>query len=778
MRRLTLRGCLLLSVAMVPAQAWAQSEGAASAQPADEADTAGSGIEEIVVTARKREENLRDVPISISAVSGQALTTAKITQVVDLASRIPNFTVSSGANLPFSLIRGFGSGNNVSFDQAVGKFIDNISYGRDQDIRLPLFDVERVEVLKGPQVLLYGNSATAGVLNITTKKPGDKLAANGSVAYGVNFNEIVSQAGVTIPLGQDVAVRLSGIYQYRDKGPVFNELTGEHDPQARNYATRAILRATPAEGLTVTLKAEYDRMRETGSAGEVMSPPIFSFLTLPDTRLDAVTSVDNNAAPFFQPAFLGLRNVTYQGDLNYDLGDGTLTSTTGYRDMKFAQSLPSPTPVPVLNAYLAYRYKQFSQELRYSGSFGALDATIGGYFQRDTFDVWSAIDFNLTPTLPPGVVLPPFALNGNLDQVQKSYSLFGDFTYHITDALSIEAGARYSWIRKNADQSLVAGDVVPGKDFNSGPAALSPNPALTPFYVLGTGVLPHAFSGLKLRDEFFQPQVVLQYKIAPKSQLFLKYVRGEKAGGFDYFYTGVPPLGPTPAGAQFNSERAESYEAGVKGLVFDNMLDFSLVAFRTTFTNLQASIFQTASFVVANVGKARTQGIELELNYAPIQGLRINASGAYLDAKYLDFPGQPCTVAQAIANGGTDGCFQDLSGTRTQFASKWTGTLSIDYQWPLSSSLDMVGGLALFARSKYNASPNHEPMQEQKAYAKLDGHLDLKTAEGNWTLSLFGKNLTDEKTLDFGADAPGTGKALTGFLSTGREIGIRFGFNF
>jgi iron complex outermembrane recepter protein len=778
MKHPALRGLLLAGAAITAVPAWAQADTAGDQQVRNEAQAAAVGIDDIVVTARKREENLRDVPISITAVSGQALTSAKIVQVVDLASRIPNFTVTSGANLPFSLIRGFGSGNNLSFDQAVGKFIDNISYGRDQDIRLPLFDVERVEVLKGPQVLLYGNSATAGALNITTRKPGNELAADGSIAYGFNFNEIVSQAGVTVPLGSNVAIRVSGLYQYRDKGPVFNELTGEHDPQARNYATRAILRAKPSDGLTVTLKAEYDRLRERGSAGEIMSPTIFSFLTLPDTRLDAVTSVDNNTAPFFQPTFLGLRNITYQGDINYELGDGMLTSTTGYRDLKFAQSLPSPTPVPVLNAFLAYRYKQFSQELRYTGSFGPLDATVGGYFQRDTFDVWSAIDFNLTPTLPPGFLLPPFALNGNLDQTQKSYSLFGDVTYHITDALSIEAGARYSWVRKNADQFLVAGDVIPGKTFNDTANALSPNPALTPFFVLGTGVFPHQFTGLKLRDQFFQPQVVLQYKLAPKSQLFLKYVRGEKAGGFDYFYTGVPPLGPTPEGAQFASERAESFEAGIKGLVLDNKLDFSLVAFRTTFTDLQASIFQTASFVVANVGKARTQGVELELNYAPVQGLRVGASGAYLDSKYLDFPGQPCTVAQSIANGSPNGCFQDLSGTRTQFASKWTGTFSIDYQWPLNGNFDMAGGLALFARSSYNASPNHEPLQDQKGYAKLDGHIDLKAAEGSWTLSLFGKNLTDKKTLDFGADAPGAGKALTGFLSTGREIGVRFGFSF
>ena len=750
---------------------------AQAASPGSAADEASSGLEEIVVTARKRTENLRDVPVSITALGGQRLVETKITQVTELAARVPNLTVSAGANLPFALIRGFGSGNNLSFDQAVGKFIDNVSYGRDQDVRLPLFDVERVEVLKGPQVLLYGNSSTAGALNITSRKPGDSFAADGSLAYEFESNEVVAQGGVTAPMGDKASLRVAGLYQDLAHGRVFNTLTGDHGPTTRNYAGRATLLLKPVDDLRVTLKAEYHHLRDRGDAGEVMSPSIFSFLPLPDTKLDGKTAIDNSGAPFFAKSFNAVNSQTYQGDIAYDLAGGTLSSTTAYRNLKFASQTPSPAPVPVLNAFLDYRYKQISEELRYSGSFGKLDLTMGGYYQHDTLKVYSAIDFNLTPTLPPGLVLPPFSLNGVFDQTANSYSLFADATYHLTDALSIEAGARYTSVRKRADQSLVAGNVVPGKTFGTGAGAISPNDAFTPLFIFGNGVAPHAYTGLKLKDEAFQPQVVLQYKVAPRNQVYAKYVKGEKAGGFDYFYTGTPP-GPTPGGARFRPEQATSFELGFKGVTEDNRLDFSIAAFRTTFNDLQASSFQVASFVVTNVGKARTEGVELELNYAPAEGLRIGGSVAWLKARYLDYPGQPCTVAQKVAFGGEAGCSQDLSGAPTQFSSKWTGTLTVDYDQPIGNGMLLGGGVAVFARSHYNASTNDEPLQEQKGYAQIDAQLRLKAEDGRWSAGLFARNLTDKKLLDFGATAPALGAALTGFQSRGRQLGVRFGFDF
>lgn len=782
-------GCFLPAGASV-ATAKAQLEPAAEVQASDaqgvskvqaNSTQAQPALDTIVVTARRREENLRDVPVSITAIGGDLITEQKITQVVDLGQRVPNLTVSTGSNLPFALIRGFGSGNNISFDQAVGKFIDNVSYGRDQDIRLPIFDVERVEVLKGPQVLLYGNSATAGALNITTRKPTPDLAADFSAGYEFNFDEVTAQGGVTVPVSDMAGLRVAGIYQYRDKGLTYNVATGRDEPQGRAYGLRATFELDPTSDLTVRLKAEYDRVRDEGTAAETLSQPVFAHptfgvvLNFDDVQFDDRNAISSAGAPFFQDTFAEVRNQTYQGDLIYELGEGTINSTTAYRDLKFAQSLPSGVPAPVLNAFLAYRYKQFSQELRYTGTFGAFDVTAGGYYQHDNFDVYSAIDFNTNGFGG----LSTFSLNGRLNKESDSYSIYADVIYNLTDALSIELGGRYSWIERSADQALVPGDLVTGKTFDSQSAIYQPNRALDGFFAaLNNGIPPHVFDDLQYKDGFFQPQAVIKYEITPDANIFGKYVRGKKAGGFDYFYTGTPGS-VTPEGAQFESEAASSFEAGFKGLFLDGTLDLSLVAFRTTFTDLQASQFQFVSFVVANVGKARTQGVELDLTWAAAEGLTLSGSLGYLDSKYLDYPGQPCTVEQKLVFAGNPNlCTQDLSGERTQFSSEWTGVLSANYVTPISRSYDLGLGVDLFARSGYNATTNNDQLGRQDGYAKIDARIDLTETDGGLKFTVYGKNLTDKRTLEFGSTAPFSGDAFSGFYSRGREIGARIGFEF
>lgn len=166
------------------APALAQTAPQADSPPA-EATQPEAGPQDIVVTARKRAENLRDVPVAITAIGGEVLQQKNITQVIDLPQITPNFSFSYGAVQPFTFIRGFGSGANASFEQSVGKFIDNVSFGRDQDGRIPIFDLERIEILKGPQVLTFGNSATVGAISMATKKPGRNFEADGSIGYEI-----------------------------------------------------------------------------------------------------------------------------------------------------------------------------------------------------------------------------------------------------------------------------------------------------------------------------------------------------------------------------------------------------------------------------------------------------------------------------------------------------------------------------------------------------------------------------------------------------------------
>lgn len=764
----------------------------AAAQTAPAVDATDTGIADIIVTARKSSENLRDVPVAITALSSGDLAQAKIAQIGDLTSRLPQLVVSYSATQPFVLIRGFGTGNGQSFDQAVGKFIDNISYGRDQDARLPLFDIERVEVLKGPQVLLYGNSSTAGALNITTKKPGDKFTADGNISYEFEHQEVLAQGGVTLPISPAASLRVAGMYQKLSKGPNYNVAIDKHVPTDENYAGRAILRMSPSEDLEIMLKAEYDHIRNKGLVGEpvaqpIFLPPVFGY-QFPEVNYDGRINSDNSGAPLFGNNFQALNNKTFQADINYQVAGGTLTSTTGYRDLDVALGAAGGQDVPLFSGYISYYNKQFSQELRFGGKYGAFDILVGGFYQWEKRDNITVADFNAAAV---GIPLPPFALNLLSLQKTRSYSAFGDITYHVTDAFSIELGARYSEISRRGDQSALPGNIVPNKGFGQGHDWVDLNPLLAPVFEGFFNVPPHSFSGLRMKESHFQPQVIAQYKLDDRNQVYAKYVKGDKAGGFDVAYQGIPanPVAGTPVivrpeDVRFLPEKAESFELGFKGVTADRRFNFALAAFYTTFTNLQTNAYVGAATVavVANVGKARSKGFEWEFNYAPIEGLRLGFTGAYTDAKFKSFPGGACTRAQDLAAILATGnpfavCTQDMSGQRTPMSSKWVGTVSIDYEHPIGGGNVLGGGLLFAGRSSYDTSTNNEPLVAQDGYVTIDAHLDLKDGNGAWTLSLFGRNLTDKRYNEYGSVSPGTKDGLLAFPAKGRQIGIRAGFD-
>lgn len=659
-----------------------QSRTEVQGQTAPTATAGATEPEEILVTARKRTESVRDVPVSVQVVGGGTLAAKSIVQLTDIAPLVPNFRVTSGTSSPFSFIRGFGSGSALAFEQSVGKFIDNVSYGRDQDVRIPIFDVDRVEILKGPQVLLFGNSTTAGAINITTRKPGTVLSADGSAGYEFNANEVIAQGGVTLPLAEYASLRIAGIYDDQSKGWVYNDLRRETEPRNRVYAGRATLRLAPAYGLEVMLKAEVDRVRNYGATLETIRQPTNPLARFPDVRLDLHRSVDTGVAPFFNPEMAAMNNQTYQGDVNYSVGNGTIASVTAYRDMKFLTSLSNGSNLPIFQTLIGQSYRQFSQELRYSGKIGALDLTVGGYYEHDELRTFTTLQLNLgligLPAASGGI---PFANLYLYDHNVNNYSGYADLEYHFTPSFNISVGARYTSYKKVAAQSSQPTAIVPNFRLSDSRDRLIAAIRTTPDFVaaaLGAArSAPHSFTGLTKDERHLQPQVVAQYELAPQNMAFVKYVKGDKAGGFDQNY------GPAVRPAGFESERGEALEAGVKGLLANRAIDYSLVLYREMFTNLQTSVFQSPLVVVANVGKARGQGVELDLGLRLAARLRATFNGAYLDAKFLDYPGAPCTIQQTLATPAGVACVQDRSGTPTQLSSKWSGAFGVEYEHPL-----------------------------------------------------------------------------------------------
>ena len=758
-------------------QSTAAQSGAAQTTIAG-ADAGADTLQDIVITARKRAENLRDVPVSVQAVTGNELVTKSITQLPDLVSLVPNFRVSFATSSPFSLIRGFGSGSSLSFEQSVGKFVDNVSYGRDQDARIPLFDVDRVEVLKGPQVLVFGNSTTAGAVSIITRKPGSEFIGDASIGYEFNAHQVIAQGGVTLPIGNSASVRLAGLFDDQSKGWIFNPLTGNTEPRNRNYAGRATLRLAPASGLEILLKAEVDRVKNQGNTIEPIRQPTNALAQFAEVNLDLRRSVNNNVAPFFEPEFARLNNETYQADINYDVLGGTLTSISALRHLRYLTSLTNFASIPIFDALIGQQYRQFSQELRYGGKVGRLDLTVGGYYQHDELRSFTSLGLNLGLIgLPASRGGFPFANLFIYDHNTNSYSAFADFTYHLTDAFSISAGARYTNIKKRASQSSNPANLIPGLGFDFTREQLVASINNSPQYVTAAlnaaRASPHNFTDLALDEDHLQPQIVGQYEFAPRNMLYVKYVKGAKAGGYDQNYA----LAARPA--PFLSEGGQAVEAGIKGLTANSRFEYSIVAFRETFDNLQVSVFQNPNTVVANIGKARSQGVEAEATLLLARGFRVSTNLAYLDAKYLQFPNAPCTIAQTLATPSGTTCVQDRSNTPTILSSKWTGSLNAQYdQDVLGGDYVLTTGASLYARSRYNASTTNDPLFLVNGYAQIDANIDFKPMDGWWTVSLFGRNLTDYHYIDYAT----TSTFLTGAggvsSSRGRQIGLRLSTRF
>lgn len=772
------------AIACCTSQAQATSQSTESAQAGELALTAPSeetGLQDIVVTARKRTENLRDVPVAITAITGSALQEKNITQIIDLPQVTPNFNFSYGAVQPFTFIRGFGSGANASFEQSVGKFVDNISYGRDQDGRIPIFDVERVELLKGPQVLTFGNSATVGAINITTRKPGALFEADGSVGYEFHDREFIAQGGVTVPLVDGASFRLAGIYQKLSEGRYFNPIKDVHEPNTRNWAIRPSLRLEPVAGLEILLRAEVDRVKDFGNGVVPVAQPLLpNRLPYPVVGDKDNRYANYNVAPYFSDEFSALEAEHYQADVNYDLLGGTLTSTTAWRngdsDVQFGTDGANHATT-YLNA-LWQHYRQFSQELRFNGRFGDVELTVGGYYQRDTLAIDLFQGFTLGGLGLTGAAATPLGRVATYDQKNRIWSGFVDLTYQLSDRLSLSGGIRYSNTRKIAGQAIFGTGIVSNLDFDTSRADLQAgrNPALDPIFNAVFGSTQHVFpfGSLRRAESHWQPQAIVQYEITPRNKAYFKFVRGAKVGGFDYLYTGG-----TPADVAYEPEFASMFEVGLKGLILDNRLEYSIAAFRTTFTALQQSVFQNLSFLVSNVGKARSQGVELDLTAHPADGLQIGFSGSYLDAKFIDFPGAACGSGQnAGIEPGCTGSFQDLSGTPTQYTSKWTGSLRANYKRPVGSGNKQIGfGVSVFARSKYNPGAYNDPRMEQNGYAHIDAHIDFGSVDGRWNLSLFGRNLTDKQILDYATLQPASPTAIVGTYSRGRQIGLKASFS-
>ena len=791
---------------------------ASGAAVAQETEPTESRLETITVTAQAREQSLADVPISVSAVDAAKLQETATARVEDLQYLVPNFTMTEtgiGTNL-FS--RGIGSGINQAFEQSVAMFVDGVHYGRAQQARMPFLDLQRVEMLRGPQSILFGKNAVAGALNITTAKPTSELEGFVNASYEFENQEAVIEGAVSGPITDRVRGRVA--MRYRDmEGFVENLTLGRDEPQREDFFIRGTLEADLTDNLTARLKLEngtYDvKGRNIEIQGEIPAAAgPFTGLTYAQILtgvFGADASVANNTFDRKRSSngdFSENTQDTAVLSFDWSIGEFTLTSTTAYTNFESDELCDCDfTGASIFNAALQEEYEQISQEFRLTSPVGErFDYIAGAYLQtsehvfRDQIIV--PVDSVLGPAVnasAPGagtVILgTQAAREANVDA--DVLSAFAQFNWHMNDALTLQLGGRFTQEDKDGDRTIEIVDL----DFNALPAAQITAPAvyagvfgISSSNLANLGPTGAALIGLlgehpveaSRSESQFSPDVKLIWEPNNDLLLYASWAQGFKSGGFDFRANNRSFYSSMAESFEFEDEQATNYEAGGKFTLAGGNAQLNFAAFFTEFEDLQVSIFDgVLGFNVGNAASAEIMGLEVDGRWAVTDNWTLSSSVALTDFEFIDFQNGQCyfgATPDVDLNGDGTPELCDYSGNSNQLVSDVQGTLAADFEYPLFASLNLVGSVNAFYTSEYDASATFDPALVQDAYTTLNLRLGVQSDDG-WSVAVLAKNITDEDILQFGGDVPLSGssfgaKSNYAFYNVGRTVAVQAGYRF
>lgn len=742
-RTSTFRNILVASAAVASSGAWSADEGAADQ---------GAQLQEIVVTAQRRTERLQDVPISAQVVGSRSLEQKNFNSLDDLTTIIPGVKVLDSGPTSNLYIRGIGSAGNPSFDQSVATFSDDIYHGRARMSLGNFLDLDRIELLKGPQSTFFGNNAIAGAINMVSKKPGDEFEASARALYGM-FDTYAFEGAAGGPVSSSVGVRLA-LAENGTGGWIHDVYTDENTPKSHNQSARLTLVYHPSEDFDATLKIEGGNHATTGA-------PINNPLQItecpppaPYTAAGFCSAALAQKVPTYPINDLGTLNAAAAGQgnwlstfedvltVNYHQWNHTLTSVTGFYNYHFSENFNvDQTPANLLAIRSSEKYHQFSQEFRVASATGQRLEYLGGvYFQTDDLDpnptsLTDTFRF-LTPLLagiPPIAPYLPLGQSESFTQTEHIYSVFGSVTWNVSDHLKLSAGLRGSDVQKTAGVHDFYGTAT--RDYGG----IAPLPAgIVPIASSVLGPLPADFSGER-SDHAWMPSGRLQYQFNPQVMGYFSYARGFKAGGFN----GTDTTGNF-ATIPFKPEYVNAYELGLKSELLNNHLLVNVDAFRSNYSDLQTpvSLFTSSGVfvsVVNNAGASRTQGVELETQWVATESFRVAANASYIDAYYLTYPNGPATLAEQFAGAHS----RDLSGRPTGVSPPFSASVTASYSRPMTNALNLLVELGPYFSSAYNMAD--DPLQHQGAYVRLDARLGINSADGHWGIDVIGKNMTDRQ---------------------------------
>ncbi len=737
----------------------------------------------IIVTAQKRAQNVQDVPIAISAITGDYLTSRDITSIDGLGAIAPNVKFERGpgsTTIAQIAIRGSVTINPaVTWEPAVGLYLDGVYIAKNQGAIFDVADLARIEVLRGPQGTLYGRNSLAGAVNLVTAKPSGEFGGKLELSYG-NFDYKRAKAVLNLPALGPLSIKLSGQLTTRDgfykivsnpfpaAAPFVQPATSKDAQSLDSKSFMAQARLEASDNLTFDYSYDYNKNKQRPAPGQLLSvtpggifdPSSAAYIGIPlalyanPNRQDTLSL---NADPFQEQS----RTYGHALTATLDLGSAELKSITAYRDLHFVDSLElDGSPIDIATTTRDTNMNSFSQELQLTGSAvdSRLNYVLGAFYYREKAGT-------VNPQRFFGVFGPGASqFKSSYASNTTAYAAYAQADVAVTDALKLTLGARYTEESKNISRQLLV---------LGGP---------TPFVVADVkfGDLP------KAKFNNFSPAATLAYQINPDVNVYARFAKGYKSGGFNGETNNfVAPTTSCPTGTPelctpYRPEKVDSYELGIKNVLADGALVLNIAAFYDKHKDIQLSVFDAtgaAASTVLNAAKATIKGIEVETVIRPSDSFTVNASFAYLDAKYDSF-----------LDGGVD-----VSNNRAfPHTPKYSAAVGVDWRaaegdW---GRLNIVGDLNMV--SKYYAfpyafRPEAVPAQlagNSQAPGRVTANMSITLSELNLggtkaRISGWVKNLTNENALtnfiDFG---PGFGGLLLGYFNDPRTFGLTIGAEF
>ncbi|PHR91532.1 MAG: TonB-dependent receptor [Robiginitomaculum sp.] len=762
------------------------------------AQNSGPVLDEIIVTAQFRKAGLHDVPISMSAVDAKVIEESSIVKIEDLTTIVPNFTYTQTGISTNFFIRGVGSGINQGFEQSVGVYVDGVHHPRGQQVRAPFLDLERIEVLRGPQSILFGKNSVAGAMNITTARPTEEFEGSVLVQREFEDGESIVEAMLSGPISDRVRARIAGRYRDFD-GYIENATLNRDEPNREEFTVRGTMEVDLSEDLMATFKVELSDFDSLGRNIEIENAQAVGGLTygqvlfglfgqdasvLNETR-DGIRSSNGDSS--------NNKTRTYQMTLDWQVGDFNVQAISAYETLKYDEVCDCDfTGGNVFTADLQEQYKQFSQEIRLTSPVGdTFDYILGAYFQSSEHTYKDQIIVASNSILIPALGAPGGLLSNTQAARQANVdatvlSAFAQVNWHFQDNLTLQLGGRITNDNRDGDRVMdvvaIGGGAVPAAQaaaaivFASGFGISSTNlNALGPTgsFFLGTLGAPQVTGERNVTK--FSPDIKLVWDATDNAMFYASWARGFKSGGFDFRANNRGTYATAEDAFEFDDEQATNYEIGGK-FKLGASAELNATAFFTKFDDLQISIFDgVLGFNVGNAATSEVKGLELDGRWAISDHVRLNGGMALTDFEFTDFKNGQCYFGQTpdFANG-----LCDYTGLSNQLVSKFSGNIGMDFDMQIGKDYEITGMANLFHASSYDAAATHDPNGVQDGFIKINARLGFGPQDGPWEIAVLAKNLTNEITRTYTGDAPLAGssfgrKTNYSFFSQGRTIAVQ-----